>query len=48
MCVLGARANLRKAMDPLDLDLWMDVNHYVSAMNCTEILYKRKTCALNN
>lgn len=31
-----------RVADPLELDLWMAVSHYVGAKNKTRIIYKHK------
>jgi hypothetical protein len=38
ICVPGALGSQKGEMDPLELELWMVVNHHVGAGNRTQVL----------
>lgn len=46
MCVPGAIGGQKGSMDPLELELWMVVNHHVGAGNRTQVLSKTTELSL--
>ena len=46
MCVPGAFGGQKKASDPLELELWMFINHHIGVGNKTQVLCKRNKYSL--
>lgn len=45
MCVPDAHGGQKRELDPLKLELWMVVSHYVGTENGTQVLCKSNKCS---